>query len=87
MSEQGELLPSDTGPNPPAHRNAMEPATPKPEAAMLIDLNTAKALAWEHAADAVRVLAQVMIDPELYDTEVRVQAAAELLQFAAKGPF
>lgn len=78
---------TDTGVNPPAHRNAMEPATPKPEASMLDDLNAAKALAWEHAADAVRVLAQVMIDPELYDTEVRVQAAAELLQFAAKGPF
>ena len=72
MSEQGELLP-----------------TPKPstEASMLDDLNKAKALAWQHAAAAVEVLAKVMVDPELYDTEVRVQAAAELLQFAAKGPF
>ena len=73
MSEQGELLPTP------------QPATP--EASMLDDLNKAKALAWKHAADAVEVLAKVMVDPELYDTEVRVQAAAELLQFAAKGPF
>lgn len=73
MSEQGELLP-----------------TPKPstaEASMLDELNAAKARAWHHAFDAVEVLAKVMVDPELYDTEVRVQAAAELLQFAAKGPF
>lgn len=61
-------------------------STPE-ESRMLDDLNKAKALAWKHAADAVEVLAKVMVDPELYDTEVRVQAAAELLQFAAKGPF
>lgn len=74
MSEQGELLPT------------IELATPE-ESKMLDDLNAAKALAWKHAATAVDVLAKVMVDPELYDTEVRVQAAAELLQFAAKGPF
>lgn len=85
MAEQGELL-SDTRPLAPAHRNAMEPATPRPEASMLDDLNHAKALAFEHATDAVRVLADVVTNPDM-DLDLRVQAAAELLQFAAKGPF
>ena len=74
MSEQTELLPKVE-------------VKVKTERHMLEDLNAAKALAWQHAATAVEVLAKVMVDPELYDTEVRVQAAAELLQFAAKGPF
>lgn len=60
---------------------------PKTEASMLDDLNKAKALAWKHAEAAVEVLASVMLNTELYDMDVRVQAAAELLQFAAKGPF
>ena len=77
VNEQGVLIPN----LPPVGVPAVS------EASMLQDLNKAKALAWQHAADAVEVLAKVMVDPELYDTEVRVQAAAELLQFAAKGPF
>ena len=53
---------------------------------MLTDLNAAKALAWKHSSEAVAILAKLMGDRE-YDMELRVQAAAELLQFAAKGPY
>lgn len=63
------------------------PAFTPPPSSSIAALNAAKALAAENASAAVSILATVMADTELYDTEVRVQAAAELLQFLAKGPF
>ena len=52
----------------------------------LTALNAAKAQAFSHCEAAVALLAKVMADPE-YDMEQRIMCAAELLQFAAKGPY
>lgn len=53
---------------------------------VLSGLNEAKAAAAANGAKAVMFLAEVFTNDE-YDITERVQAAAELLQFLAKGPF
>jgi len=55
-------------------------------AGSLDQLNDAKRLAWEHAANAVRYLASVLNDGDS-DIDQRIQAAGELLNFAVKGPY
>lgn len=49
------------------------------------EVNAAKQLAWKACSDAVTYLILVLADEE-QDSELRVTAAAELLQFALKGP-
>ena len=49
------------------------------------ELEAAKELAWDHCLDAVKVLIDVMQNPQ-FDHELRVMAASELLAFALKGP-
>lgn len=62
------------------------PFTPPPPGSTIADLNAAKAAAAANGAAAVMFLAEVFTGEE-YDITERVQAAAELLQFLAKGPF
>lgn len=61
------------------------PFTPPPGSA-IAGLNEAKAAAAANGTAAVMFLAEVFTNEE-YDITERVQAAAELLQFLAKGPF
>jgi len=52
----------------------------------LSPLNAAKKLAFEHCSDAVTYLVTVMNDEE-ESAELRVTAAAELIQFATRAPY
>lgn len=67
----------------PAEVGSFVNALPTPP---LAGLNEAKAAAAANGAKAVMFLAEVFTNEE-YDITERVQAAAELLQFLAKGPF
>ena len=49
------------------------------------ELNAAKQLAWGSCSLAVRYLIAVIADDEM-DPEIRISAAAELLNFALRGP-
>ena len=49
-------------------------------------MNVARKLAAERAAYAIEMLGRVMQDTE-YDMDTRVNAAAEILQFLARGTF
>lgn len=66
------------------HPAPMPVAPPAPPP--IAGLNEAKAAAAANGAKAVMFLAEVFTNEE-YDITERVQAAAELLQFLAKGPF
>ena len=74
MAEQGELLPQA---NLAAGVSSVQ---------SLSELNAAKRAAWEHCGEAIAYLVKIMRDPD-YDIDQRMNAAAELLQFAAKGPY
>ena len=86
MSDTQGTLPigAPAGESPPISP-VVPPFTPPP-GSTIADLNAAKAAAAANGTAAVMFLAEVFTN-EGYDITERVQAAAELLQFLAKGPF
>lgn len=82
QSDPGEGGPFGT--SPPIVGPIPPPFTPPPVAGGLADFNAARNLAWTHCSAAVELLVAFMGNED-FDMGERATAAAELLQFAAKG--